>query len=103
MSETYTPAEVSSMAKMLIELGLHPSVVRQRLAEKGIHWEYQWRNAAGQAPQGMRQRIRNLKRQGLGLCTTCANDSYPLGAPARVCQACLYAKWNPNATNVRPE
>ncbi len=89
----FSPAEVSEMAAELIARGYHPRVVRRRLAEYGIHWEYEWRDAAGRAPQGIRQRLRNLRRQGLGLCSTCHEKPYTLGSAVNVCPDCLASKW----------
>lgn len=96
-AEVFTPEEVSRMASMLLQMGLHPSVVRRRLAEKGVHWFYQFRSESGGIPQGMRQRLRNLRRQGFGLCSACHERPYTLGKAINVCDTCLDKKWSGQA------
>lgn len=95
-AETFSQ-EISNMAQILLEIGLHPSVVRRRLAERGLHWAYQYRTASGGAPQGMRQRLRNLRRQGLGLCSACHERPYTLGSTVNVCGDCLLKRWSGQA------
>lgn len=91
MREIYTQEEVSKMARTLLDMGIHPSVVRRRLSERGIHWQYQF------SSQGKRERLRRLRQQGLGLCSTCFERPYKLGSPVNVCRECLERKFDPHA------
>lgn len=97
MIEQFSQEDVSTVATKLLELGLHPSVVRRRLAERGLHWEYSWRTADGHAPQALRQRLRNLKHQRKGLCSECHANWYWLRGPVSVCAECLNKKWSGQA------
>lgn len=88
MAEIYTKREIEAMASQLLAIGLNPNVVRRRLSEKGIHWEFSYLRH-----QGLRERLKRLRKSGLGLCSECHKNSYPLGAAINVCRDCLERKW----------
>lgn len=89
MIQLFDREEIARMATRLLEMGYSPSIVRRRLAARGIRWEYQF--AAGR--RGVRERLRRLRQQGLGLCATCHADSYHLDSVVNMCQSCLDRKW----------
>lgn len=89
---TFTPRDVEEMADALLKLGYHPRVVRLRLAEKGVRWEYQFLG------QGSGEKARRLRQRGLGLCSACRQESYVLGSAVNVCPSCLEAKWSETPT-----
>lgn len=94
--EHISPVEAGLIAAKLLELGLHPSVIRRRLAEKGIRWRYQFSGT------GLRERLRRYRQQGLGLCSECHTGTYPLGNPVNVCAECLEKKWTSAANPSLP-
>lgn len=87
-SSVEVAAKVQGMIQKLLDAGATPAVVRRRLQAYGIQWRYEDPRHAG-----LRERIRNLKRLGLGLCSTCRRQPYRLGGSVNVCPSCLEAKW----------
>lgn len=92
----YTHQEINAMALALLEKGLHPSKVRDRLQEHGISWHYQYLSIGPTV--GRKERLRNLKRQGLTICQGC-NGAKAIGAI--LCPDCLEKKWSPEVTITR--
>jgi hypothetical protein len=86
MTIRFTSDEVRMMAAELLKSGLSPRTVRLQLAQRGIHWEYQFIN------QGLHERQQRLRRQGQTLCR-CGEHGMAIGAS--LCDACLAAKWSP--------
>ena len=86
----FSPADIDAMVARLAEKGLHPSVIRVRLAEQGIRWEYGYVHGTG---KGRREQQRRLRQMGLAVCTTCQTDTYPIDRPTPLCDACLARKW----------
>ena len=82
--QVFSPAEVEGLAFHLMQSGLHPSVVRRRLAEQGVYWSYGFINM-----NGRRERVRRLKQHGFDLCG--CGFAKPIGA--LLCTACLNKKW----------
>lgn len=80
---SYSFDEVEGMAGVLLKMGYHPSVVRRRMAEKGIRWEYQY------GGQGRRERLRRLRASGRDLCV-CGQSKLTCHP---ICQSCLEKKW----------
>lgn len=85
--DVLTREDASAMAIQLLRLGMHPQVVRLRLAERGIRWTY---HLIG---QGQKERLRRLRQQGLGLCPICKREGYELSSDLHICQTCLRRKW----------
>lgn len=94
--DVLTREDASAMARQLLELGLHPRIVRLRLAERGIRWEYV------HTGQGGRERLRRLRQQKQGLCPLCGERPYSLTSNVHICETCLERKWSA-ASKVGPE
>lgn len=80
-------AQVEEMAATLAGKGLHPAKIRRYLRDYGVKWDYQFQG------QGMGERLRRLKAQGLALCPQCRERSYSLLAVTKICLTCLEKKW----------
>lgn len=84
-----TSDDVHELASKLIEMGYSPAVVRKRLAEQGLRWQYNFNPHSS-----LRSRLRRLHAQGRGLCTSCHAGSYLLDGPVDICPECLDKKFS---------
>lgn len=82
-----TVGQVRQMTTELANAGVHPSAIRQGLANYGVRWRYVYAGGSG-----ARERMRNLKRLGRTPCLGGCGGSKPIGA--ELCELCLEAKWS---------
>ena len=79
-----TFTDIEAMAAELLKTGMHPSTVRRQLSTSGYRWEY------GFVGQGVRERRKRLRAQGLELCRCGQGKRYGTSA----CSLCLEKKWS---------
>lgn len=105
---------VRQLVQESLAQGMTPRLIRLKLANLGVHWQYAYtgseRHAYPEGPgtdrpqlgipevrrkshQGRRERDRRL-RQGR-LCLSGCGNQYEPGSTTRLCSDCLAAKWAP--------